>query len=523
MIINQCDHDAWPTKMIFLFVVILGTFLTPNASGDTVEGCDSPQYLEIGSKGVLNCFFNGHQLTVIWCNTTGQYSLTPIMKIIGGGKRGKGYISGEYDMYLNGSLIINEVSIEHEQTYTAIKSDSPTGTPSFYKVIVVTTVKPDVGHPVVDQCKSDETSCFIEVDRRTRLRCHVQNTRPAVDLMWYMSTSHEKYFQLSTNYTDDGITYTSENTITDFLYESSLLSLLVCRGNSQPPLLQQNEVFVLTENINTSAGVQSDQKMFELGSKVILSCSQTKGDFTVWKKSENLTNHYTVLAFAAFNISKSYYDEYKLTSEGSLIIHSVKEQNVGFYQCTFQNDVTMVKRLFHVNVYVPVIPLVTGCIQSEPCILPVTSEGTLHCCVTGIRERVNLEWKIVENSSSPAIIFTAQRVVVSPNGDSYDVCMTSHYQIHQITGQILKIKCQISGQYLNNSSTTVHLVLTKDYATRSTSNQSERYLSSWQLYVAIAIVVSGILTVKMFLGCTFSRLCSRVSKGCYLDNVKVLV
>lgn len=80
--------------------------------------CDSPQYLEIGTSGVIECEFNEDFSTINWYYKLDITEGPPTISYTNEEKQGKGYKSGEFDIQEDGSLIINNVTIEHETTFT---------------------------------------------------------------------------------------------------------------------------------------------------------------------------------------------------------------------------------------------------------------------------------------------------------------------------------------------------------------------------------------------------------------------
>lgn len=74
----------------------------------------------------------------MWYNTRIYHSNTPIFYYTNLQKSGSGYSSGEYDINDNGSLIIHNVSITHDGTFTAIRfqSKQEKTVPNYIRVIV---------------------------------------------------------------------------------------------------------------------------------------------------------------------------------------------------------------------------------------------------------------------------------------------------------------------------------------------------------------------------------------------------
>lgn len=111
--------------MMFFFSYIfnflsfhLSTSFVSVISGDTL--CDTEQYIEIGKTQTIKCTFNDDFANILWYNFSNVFDKKPLIALSKSGKSGIGLESGEYDVYQNGTLIINKVSELHETTFTAV-------------------------------------------------------------------------------------------------------------------------------------------------------------------------------------------------------------------------------------------------------------------------------------------------------------------------------------------------------------------------------------------------------------------
>ncbi|KAJ8018082.1 hypothetical protein HOLleu_44125 [Holothuria leucospilota] len=94
----------------------------------TTGTCESPQFLDLRERGIISCVFHEEFYRVLWYNTTEYLNNVPILDFQNKIKTGVGYESGEYDVYPNGSLIINRVSLQHDSftvAYLHTKKDVP--------------------------------------------------------------------------------------------------------------------------------------------------------------------------------------------------------------------------------------------------------------------------------------------------------------------------------------------------------------------------------------------------------------
>lgn len=99
------------------------------------EICTSPQYLELGETDVIQCFFADGFLAVLWYNSTAEEA---ILTYKNNEKSGRGYMSGEFDIFPNGSLIIQNVSLSHERYFRVTEIKSQAGETESYPIAVKT-------------------------------------------------------------------------------------------------------------------------------------------------------------------------------------------------------------------------------------------------------------------------------------------------------------------------------------------------------------------------------------------------
>lgn len=118
------------TTVVCIFYIISDGALTP--------ACEPTQYLELHKIGMLNCSFSAGFHGVFWYNATDLVNDRPILNFKENEKSGVGYLSGEYDIYPNGSLIINQVNLRHEQHFTVVLFKIQSEIPTNHIVRVIT-------------------------------------------------------------------------------------------------------------------------------------------------------------------------------------------------------------------------------------------------------------------------------------------------------------------------------------------------------------------------------------------------
>lgn len=87
---------------------------------DSEGPCDDLQYLDLGETGVIQCNFGIDFYGVFWYNTTEHRTEDPFFYYVRPTKSGRGHTSGEFDIFENGSLVINNVSLQHEHFFRVV-------------------------------------------------------------------------------------------------------------------------------------------------------------------------------------------------------------------------------------------------------------------------------------------------------------------------------------------------------------------------------------------------------------------
>lgn len=106
---------------------------------DGLSECDPLQYLGIGQMGIIKCSFDAKFYSVFWYNSNDTVNDEPILNFKEKVKSGRGYLSGEYDVADDGSLIINETTLQHERTFTALLFRTRSEPPEINTVSVIIT------------------------------------------------------------------------------------------------------------------------------------------------------------------------------------------------------------------------------------------------------------------------------------------------------------------------------------------------------------------------------------------------
>ncbi|KAJ8023202.1 NLR family CARD domain-containing protein 4 [Holothuria leucospilota] len=123
--------------------------------------CDTPQYLELGKIGTINCSIPHNFHAISWYNSTNYNSEFPVIFIANSVKDGFGYITGEYDITLDGSLTINKVLPKHDRYFTLLLLFEETRNQVISMVRVVVTANVLKQTRLELLCTSNKISFFI--------------------------------------------------------------------------------------------------------------------------------------------------------------------------------------------------------------------------------------------------------------------------------------------------------------------------------------------------------------------------
>lgn len=439
-------------------VLMMIAIVISHFGGTNAERCPSPQYLELGKTQEIQCLFQDGFYAVAWYASNDFRESKSLIRLVDGLKEGNGYTTREFDIQVDGSLIINNVTLQHDHIFTVLKFQSQDDNPVILVVEAIVTVKPIVNFPVIDLCEG-KSSCFTQLSPGSNVTCFVRGARPAVSLTWVgRIDGGDRNVSLDTSVTDNNSTFTSRATTSSAFSYSSLLSLLVCKADTSAGILLQHESLIFVENSQIDLSNVSTVTIYvERDSPLQLPCSETNASLIVWKMTKEMNGVFHMIGYAAYfgtNISNIYLEDYVLQSDGSLKLSQAETKHEGLYGCVHENKDARGTVVYKVVVFVASSPVVHGCTLNQYCVLATQYEGNLTCSVTGIRPNVHLEWKTLDDRDASLIMFTDQTTTISTNGETYDVQITSKYKIQQTSRNRLTLECKILGPSITAFSST---------------------------------------------------------------------
>ncbi|PIK47793.1 hypothetical protein BSL78_15336 [Apostichopus japonicus] len=429
----------------------------------SLDECESPQYLELGKSGVVRCNFDGGYHSVYWYKNTNIIGQKPFIEDTPSGTAGPGYESGEFDINEDGSLIINEVFLGHEATFTVTTFHSAEDIPPTISVDVKTFVKPVPAVPLVSYCYSEDSVCFIRWDQNSDLTCTIQEVRPTADLSWQLRTADgDKSLSFETVVTNETLTQTISVSIIDPDVYSSQLSQLVCKAHLHLDILQRYETVVFVYNTGIETPINHDE------------------------------------------LTQPFSEGYTLGDSG---VH-----HEGVYTCTYSNGTNGGVTHYDLNVYVYPVPAyleIEGCNHEQYCSVTVMETGSLTCKVSGIRPEVNLEWRGINDESSEKIEFYNHQSSTKSKGDTTDIILTVDYMITQTAEeQRLTLECRATGQYADQFKLTTHVDLLVGKRSQPTEEPLTDATNPVPAIIAVVLVV-GLLVIGLVTFLTCRVYCSR--------------
>lgn len=471
--------------------------------------CDSPQYLQLGHTGTVNCIFQENYFGIYWYNTSDYSRNQPVLHYQNFVKSGIGYTTGEFDIHRNGSLIINNATFQHDTTFKVAYVRTPTESPTLVDVVVIIIVRPTPPFPSIDSCGSFNQTCYILMKHPFQ-QCSLHHARPKIDLRLMIRTvKGDKLIATDNTTMSDGIAYTSRVTTVDVFHYSSLLALLICKASSPPGMLENNYSFALIQNglIDLSSQEKTLQYI-ERYMEMELLCPNNDMSFLVWKKARVTDNSEPdVLLYSVYNgepVTRIFADGFVLGVNGSLSVPRVEITHEGLYFCLIGNGTWESINLYEVVVVVypnPAYPVIEGCDHQRYCVLEAAYESSLTCTLRGIRPQVELGWETLYNDDAASISFTNHRFIVKDNGGTYDVSLTSTIHVRHGSFNRVTLQCKVQGidSDVLGLSTKVDLLFVKeeDITENTTATQQvvQRRGVNVLLIIPIAVVVLCVVIV----------------------------
>lgn len=470
-------------------------------------GCDSPQYIKIGTTGKIKCSFPDDVYGVFWYNSTDPFQDSVILIFEDSIIKGPGFLSGEFDISHGGSLIVQNVSMRHEGTYTAVRLLTPSSKTRSYAVDVVVIAITFRNFPVIQNCNSSEL-CYQILDEKSQLSCTVVDSRRTIPLYWMVRTINgdrnvSSYLSVKN---ERHAFFTSLVTTTDFFY-TPLLTLLVCKAESPPTLLEKNESLVLVQNERVPTAEQYVEYI-EINSRLELRCTDKNISYLVWQRMQPSDGLYYNILYVVFVGSYSSHNDvegYQFKNDSSLVVDAVGVHHEGVYRCISGNGLEDDMKVYNVAVFVSARLVVDGCRDQQYCVLEGNAEGSLTCMLKRVRPQVELDFTEIFQESSDQIEFFNKTLNVKDNGDTFDVFLRSGYRYKGLAKTKLTIECKVIGTNVTKLQLSrifdlwfVHGVIAPTGETPTTNKYHWWVILAAVAAILLVLVICGFFIIKAY-------------------------
>ncbi|PIK38582.1 hypothetical protein BSL78_24577 [Apostichopus japonicus] len=434
------------------FTVHLTLFLVVQLHTVVGEGVvKTNRNLELYQPGIIQCSLEEGFFGVQWFNST-EEGTSAFITYVRDVKDGPGFRSGDYDVWLNGSLFVRNVTVEHEGVFIVTHAPSASGEVKQYNIQVQLFVKPQLEYPVIEECQDRRKICYMLYKNPLELSCSVENVRPQIPLIWNQRNSQRDKI-LESNMTiirNNEVTFTLRSTV-NIHNNSPLLSVLVCSVNENTWILEENETLVILENGREDISNSPIQRYVQLHSTMTLPCNDFNKRILVWKRSTDRSETPEVILIKVQtwkeDFNETYNKDFRLTPDGSLMLPQTELYHQGIYTCVTSNyDMDHIQTI---NVVIFTYPspqyiIVEGCDNTQYCVLDVAREGNLTCSVRGIRPEVELQWRTYGNY--PDLSLTELERTSTEKGGIFDISLTTNFKILSAPERGITLECFIVGQ-----------------------------------------------------------------------------
>ncbi|XP_071852731.1 uncharacterized protein [Apostichopus japonicus] len=308
---------------------------------DTVvssDKCQTPQYLQLGKKGIISCNFPGGLYGTVWYNSS---NLTSEDRQLISNRESfvfePGYESGEYSVQPDGSLVINKVSTKHNTYFVVSTLATTEDDPIVEYVRVVVYDKPPEPYPTIDATGCYQKSlCFLELNAASSLSCNVLRVGEVLDdLSWKLRTytGDGQISSQSKSVTTSVNELQSYHTVVNISLQTSLsLRVFVCAARSDVSEVGNNESTILVESGTLEAS--SQHLLVTPNEKVVMNCGKDVS-FFVWKKVGQTEE---IIAFGTKSMSEVMIPDGFTLQNSCLVINTAGKPTLGTYTCVYSTD-----------------------------------------------------------------------------------------------------------------------------------------------------------------------------------------
>ncbi|XP_071851951.1 uncharacterized protein [Apostichopus japonicus] len=450
---GSCKHNM--AENWFKIATFFGVLLFVN----TTEYCDQKElYLGLGSRGLVSCDF-GEFGVVGWLVGEDVYDRSPTILVENSRNQGPGYESGEYDMFQNGSLIINNVTLKHEQMFTArIVRGSDV---EHYTIEVKLYVLPVPIYPVVNGL-TNQQRIVIDDYSGGQVNCAMDRVRPNIELELVFLDNVPQDVSLSSIHSSVNNTDGTYNVslVSNLTVGSSLIGILTlqCRVTGQManlfPAVTLIDLVLNNghwQSYPTINGLTNQQHVvLDINREDELTCSWNgvpKYGYLKWDiinpSSDGIiiTDHRT---HTRDNGDGTY--DLSLHSTLSVPNPSVLRVTLHCKEVAAPTDqwypeITTAELLLPANSF----PVINGLTSQQHVVLYIQRTDVLTCSMHRVSQEVSLQWLIITPASSEDISLDDQLSRSNNEDGTVNIALNSTVKVTSLSINRVTLQCKVSG------------------------------------------------------------------------------
>lgn len=221
------------------------------------ERCPGIQEVQLHTKGIVMCNVVHHSEQVFWYNKAhGIDGGAAFIQMVDGEVQGVGYDSGEFDILHDGSLVINNVSRNHQGLFRVKTVDSRWMIHSHdVQLLVNDSYTPST--ILIDAC-TDNPPCDVFLTRSKNISCRIAVTHPKMQLTMVCISENVILAKIvKETIEEDGISYTTVTGEVMMRHNSCGESgFVLCKavGTGQEALISDVHINVTNGNQTCSPG-----------------------------------------------------------------------------------------------------------------------------------------------------------------------------------------------------------------------------------------------------------------------------
>ncbi|KAJ8035269.1 hypothetical protein HOLleu_22436 [Holothuria leucospilota] len=388
--------------------------------------CAENQTAELGERVIIACTFPDSFHAVYWYDDVRDGS-SPLTTYTHHREDKTEFCmeNEDFDVSENGSLIICNVAVWHEKTYTVTMFTNPN---FFEKLTVSVKVIAFPGNrSTTVQCENCHKGRYHRIDTNGSLSCSFKVARPAVVIEWV-----QRYPQGDSLISTQEVNITNNangtyNTKADVHVVAKIdkqIAVFVCKATyTSSGWKREREILLDFSHGVAFPSEPISTTYMETRKRAELRCGGSDHIIRIWKLVQTTGDSETIgFRFGDSTEMTKNISVIEITSEGSLIFSSPQIQHEGEYVCVYSDGIKDGLQKTAVVVLIAPSPpyiRITGCNDAEyNCVLKEEKIQELTCTVDGVYPNATLEW-VPKNPSQ--ISFYNYSTLYEKNGLTYDI------------------------------------------------------------------------------------------------------